>query len=491
MDKLPNSREAFEQKLDELLSGNPASVRSLMLTLFDVIIELREENRELKARLNQNSHNSSKPPSSDGLRKPQRPNLRSKTGKKRGGQFGHKGKTLQFVSNPTKVELHMAKDCEGCPHAAECRRTYTANEPRQVTDISFTVSVVEHRLVDVPNCLRRGGRMVGEFPQGVNSPLQYGSNLLALCAVLNTEGAMSVNRVSKILGGAFNVSLSPATVLAATRKCAEAVDDVYNEIGARIANEPLAHFDETSVRIDGKNHWAHVAATRDYTHLAVSVKRGSEGMREAGVLPFFNGIAVTDCWQSYWRFPNVVHATCGVHLLRELIGVIENDDKQSWAIDFKKLLKEMKTTKDDLLNTGILEATSEQKRKFSDNYDELLKHAREENPDLSFLQKGKRGRKKKGKVLALIERLENLKDAVCRFFNDFFVPFDNNEGERSCRIFKVKTKIAGCFRTVARATDFANVLSYTATGKKRGHSAFESICLALQGKPESVLAFCN
>ena len=448
---------------------------------------LREENKRLKAQLNQNSRNSSRPPSSDGLRKPIRPNLRKKTGKQVGGQPGHEGKTLSLATEPTRIEFHMAKDCEGCPHAIECQRAYATSELRQVVDIDFTISITGHKTVNVPVCPLHRRRMVGEFPQSVNAPMQYGSNLLAFCTVLNTEDSMSVDRISKIVGGAFGIPLSAATVLATTRNCAKAVDEVYREIGSRIANEPRAHFDETSARCNGKNLWAHVAATQGYTYLAVCDQRGEQGMREAGIILFFRGIAVTDCWKSYWKFPNVVHAICGVHLLRELIGVIENDKKQTWAVKFKQLLEDTKALKDKLLVAGCTEASAKQKRQFSETYDNLLKLGRKQNPDSSSLHTHKRGWKKKGKTLALIERLEKLKDAVCRFFNDFTVPFDNNEGERACRIVKVKTKVAGCFRTKWGAQVFAKIQSYIATAKKHGISAFESICMAFQGKSMCVL----
>ena len=478
--------EKLEAIITELLEEN-ARLREENARLREENAKLREENKQLKAQLNQNSRNSSRPPSSDGLRKPNRPNLRKKTGKRVGGQPGHEGKTLSLATEPTRIEFHMAKDCEGCSHAIECRRAYATSELRQVVDIDFTISITGHKTVDVPVCPLHRRRMAGEFPQSVNAPMQYGSNLLAFCTVLNTEGSMSVDRISKIVGGAFGIPLSAATVLAATRNCAKAVDEVYREIGSRIANEPLAHFDETSARCNGKNLWTHVAATQGYTYLAVCDQRGEQGMREAGILPFFRGIAVTDCWKSYWKFPDVVHATCGVHLLRELIGVIENDEKQTWAVKFKRFLEDTKALKDKLLIAGCAEASAKQKRKFSKTYDKLLKLGRKQNPDCSSLQTHKRGRKKKGKALALIERLEKLKDAVCRFFNDFTVPFDNNEGERACRIVKVKTKIAGCFRTKGGAQVFAKIQSYIATAKKHGVSAFESICMAFQGKSRCVL----
>ena len=453
------------------------------------IAALEEKVKEQEVRLHKNSHNSSKPPSSDGLKKPKIPNLRTKTGKSKGGQPGHEGKTLEFTADPTETIRHMAKGCAGCPHAGECTRLYCTNEARQVTNVSIEVSVIEHRIVDVPECPMSGGRMTGEFPKGVNAPMQYGTDVLALAATLNTEGAMGADRVHQVLGGAFGIPLSPATVLSATKRCAEAVTDTYSEIGSRIADGDLAHFDETSTRMNGTNLWAHAAATDEYTHLSICDKRGEAGMREAGILQRFKGVAVTDCWSPYWAFVSIIHALCCAHLLRELIGIIENYANQSWAKAFKELLLEMKSTKERLVASGKTEASYYYKHKFSKEYDRIIQLGHSENPEPPPPPGRKKGRKKKGKVLALIVRLEKHKADVCRFFDDFSVPFDNNEAERSCRIIKVKTKVSGCFRTKEGAQDFAKVQSYTATGKKHGIPAYEAIRQAFLGNPDCVLSY--
>lgn len=66
----------------------------------------------------------------------------------------------------------------------------------------------------------------------------------------------------------------------------------------------------------------------DYTYLSIQQKRGHLGMDAIGILPNFQGIAVHDCWASYWKYPNVEHDICCAHLLRELNGVIENHPEQ-------------------------------------------------------------------------------------------------------------------------------------------------------------------
>jgi transposase len=86
-------------------------------TLIELTLGLSMRIDELEARLNKNSSNSSKPPSSDGLKKPPKPNpksLRGKSGKNSGGQKGHKGDTLKQVTTPDIVITHTPNDCDIC-----------------------------------------------------------------------------------------------------------------------------------------------------------------------------------------------------------------------------------------------------------------------------------------------------------------------------------------------------------------------------------------
>ena len=85
--------------------------------------------------------------------------------------------------------------------------------------------------------------------------------------------------------------------------------------------------DETGIRVKGKLHWVHTASNAHLTHLFVHQKRGKEAIdSEASILPEYTGRAVHDCWASYFNTAQFQHALCGAHLLRELKGLIENND---------------------------------------------------------------------------------------------------------------------------------------------------------------------
>jgi transposase len=323
----------------------------------------------------------------------------------------------------------------------------------------------------------------GEFPDDIKTTVQYGENLQALTVALNTVGAVSVNRTHEILSGVFGIPLSTGTVSNMVGRCSINLIGILDRIRQTITTAEIIHNDETGTRVDGKTLWVHNASISKYTHLTISEKRGQEGMDDAGVLPDFLGISVHDCWAPYWKYPNIFHALCCAHLLRELIGVEENHPDQKWATAFIELLLEMKKAKELAIDLGEKQLHPDIIQKFERLYDQVIKQGLEENP-LPEKTKKKRGRIKKGKVLALIERLEKYKESVCLFINNFDVPFDNNQAERDVRMIKTKTKVSGCFRSLLGAQNYLRIMSYVGTVKKHGISAYEAIRQAVIGNPD-------
>ena len=141
--------------------------------------------------------------------------------------------------------------------------------------------------------------------------------------------------------------------------------------------------------------------------MTVSKKRGYEGIKSAGILPDYRGIIVHDCWTSYWKFNNVTHSVCCAHLLRELNGIAENHPEQAWARKFKEHLLRMKRAKDKAIAAGKDYLSVFTIQKYKREYDIIIKEAYAQNPIAEPVRK-KRGRVKRGKILALIDRLKKL-----------------------------------------------------------------------------------
>jgi transposase len=296
---------------------------------------------------------------------------------------------------------------------------------------------------------------------------------------------VSINRTHEILSGDFGVPISTGTISAMVAGCAQSVVPTVSEIKEAIKTEPLIHSDETGVNADKKTAWAHVASTDKLTYIDVHENRGQKGMDAIGILMAFMGTVIHDCWASYFHYA-VRHGLCVAHLLRELIGVSENTG-QVWARSLIDLLLSMKHTKENLLSHGYSMASAYYIRKYRRMLDTIMAEALIHNP-VPVREPGKRGRVKRGKTGSLVDRLISYKDMYMLFFTDFSVPFDNNQAERDIRMFKVKLKVSGCFRTLKGAKDFAAITSYVSTARKHGFPAFQSIKDALLNNPFSLVS---
>ena len=470
---------------DELMKLDKSEIITILLSALSTIEEqsaqIKEQSAkivELESRLNQNSRNSSKPPSSDVFTKPQ--SLRKPSGKKRGGQPGHKGSGFKLSHPPDLIVSHPPPICSSCSDADACMATPHVSNRRYEVDIEITAKITEHQVLRV-TCPRTDELLTGNFPVGITSTVQYGANLTALAVSLNTIGMVSLNHTHEILSDVFGVPLSIATIATMVKKCSQAVLKTVSAVKDALLREPLIHCDETSIRVDDRLNWAHVASTKTLTYISVEEKRGKEGMDSAGILPNYLGTAIHDCWSSYFKYDRIRHGLCCSHLLRELTAVTEKHH-QKWAQKLTDLLLEMKKTKERLICEGQYEAPEPVWQKYSHKYDEILGDAQEENLLPEKVAK-KKGRPKRGEVGSLVDRLVLRKHQWLLFFTDWSVPFSNNQAERDFRLFKVKQKVAGCFRTKEGADDFARITSFVSTARKRGISPFFAIKDALLNQP--------
>lgn len=474
----------FIEKID-ILTSLIVEQTSTINKLTETIATLTEENERLKEQLNKNSKNSSKPPSSDGFNKPKPKSLRKNSGKNQGAQKGHKGTSFSLTKEPDAFVSHVPSHCNGCHLFGQCTSCGIKNKRYEV-DVVVETKVTQHQILAFQCPKLNNAIIAGSFPENINSTMQYGVNLKALAVALNTIGMVSIGRTHEILSDLLCIPISTGTIHKMVTECADRLAPVIEEIKTRIIDSPIANFDETGTRVDKKIRWVHNASNSKYTYLTVEDKRGHEGITSSGILPRFRGIAVHDCWASYWKYDDVTHSVCCAHLLRELTGIIENNPTQPWAQDMLDLLLKMKKIRDKAVSMGKENLSYYYTHGFKKSYFSIIEKARELNPIPEKIP-GKRGRQGKGKLRALIERLFDYEGAVCLFTKNFNVPFDNNQAERDVRMVKVKTKVSGCFRTRNGAQDFLDIMSYIGTAKKHGKSPLSALKNALLG--ESNLIF--
>ncbi len=461
-------------ELEEIIRQQAARIESLMQKLAEQELLIAD----LQEKLNKNSHNSSKPPSSDGLAKPKPKSLRKRSGKKPGGQKGHEGSGFCLSEQVEDFVAHKPAECENCPMKGQCK-SCGRSEMRNVVDVEIITKVTGH-YTETYMCPMRDGEIIsGEFPEGVNSSIQYGKGVKALVIALNTAGMMSIHRVHEILNSLLGLPMSTGFIASAVQDFGDHISGIVEKIKGALEKADVVNCDETGTRVEGTNYWVHSACNKEYTYLSVQPKRGCAGMTEADFLPDYKGIIIHDCWSPYWNFQNVLHGLCCAHLLRELAGAIENAPEISeWARQMTELLLEMNCRCHEVRANGGTVLPDDEISAYERRYDEIITLAYATNP-VPEQPKGKRGKPKRGKRLALIDRLKEHKGEVCLFVHNLRVPFTNNLAEQSVRMVKVKTKVSGCFRTKAGASCFIKIMSFLQTARKHNSNAFSSILATL------------
>ena len=459
-------------------------------SLQDTISSLQATIKELQRQLGLNSQNSSKPPSTDGFKKPRTKSLRQSSGKKVGGQKAHKGSCQKIPHEPDEVKQHYPDKCLTCPHLSECKSSgsvFQCGQSRFVIDAKIETIVTEHQAMEVAHCPCSNEKLSATFPSDVKAYTQYGSTISVLATIFNTFGAVSTNRIQTIFKNLLDVTISEATILSMIDKGASLVTDTVKQIKAHIeTNSDIAHADETGLNVNSQKYWVHTASTDKYTYLILHKRRGLEGVKANGAIVDYKGVVVHDCWGPYFKLDNIKHSVCCAHILRELNGVIDAEESHVWAKRFKHLLLNMKKSKEQALDSNKTELDESLLKLLLKEYDEILDYADIEFPSPQKVEGKGRGRAKKGKTRSLIERLRKLKDEVCRFVKDFTVPFDNNLAERDLRNIKTKIKVSGCFRNTDGAENYLKIMSYIGTAKKNGINAVKALKAAFDGTPNII-----
>jgi transposase len=445
--------------------------------------ELAAQVQALQARLAKDSHNSSKPPSSDGLRRKTK-SLRHRSGKKPGGQLGHRGETLRLVAIPDEVVEHRPAVCAHC-QTPLAEAEVVLRERRQVQELPPVVRLVvcEHQVLHVrcPHCAHVSP---GTFPAEASSRAQYGARVRALAVYLVEQQHLPLGRVQQLLADLLGLRLARGTLVGWMQQAARVLEPVERHIKDALSHAPVLHHDETGVRRAGKLAWAHVTRTSRLTHYAVHPKRGHEAMDAIGILPTYRGVSVHDGWDSYGLYHACRHALCNVHHLRELT-FLEEHYHQGWATDLKALLREMKAATDHARTAGELRLAPRVRADFLHRYQALLKAGLAANPPPPDHERppGQRGRLAQSPARNLLERLLLQQDKVLAFLDDLAIPFDNNQAERDLRGLKVQQKVSGCFRSDRGADAYATIRGYLATLRKQGQALLAALTMVFTGQP--------
>jgi len=459
-------------------------VEELIAALRAEIVMLRAEVAELKRRLGQDSVTSSKPPSSDGLKKKPRiaGSLREPSGRPSGGQKGHKGDTLRQAAEPDRIVRHEASHCRHCQSRLPAG-TAQGVEARQVFDlIERPLIVTEHR-ASIYRCGGCRGVTKAAFPKGVVSSTQYGERIKAAAIYLNVQQLIPEDRAAEALSDLFGAPLlCPASLTAWVRQKARDLERVHAGIGARLAEAKVRHLDETGLRVAGKLHWLHTTSSEAFTFYRAEDKRGA--------IPFDlkGGVIVHDGFVSYGALGQVDHALCNAHHLRELKALIELDG-EAWARPMRDTLIAANAAVRKARDSGAKALAPDQVETFVEKYWQAVRAGLTFHRALPSLERRSqsRGRLKHRPGFNLLTRLKTFKDDVLRFLVDFDVPFTNNLAERDIRMTRVKMKISGAFRTLVGAKHFACLRSILSTARKQGYDILQTLAATPDAVTQAIL----
>jgi transposase len=442
------------------------------------IQQLEARVHDLETRLSKNSSNSSKPPSSDGLKKKTK-SQREKSDKKPGGQQGHMGKGLTQIEKPDVIVTHTPSHCDECGLNLGAV-TGVCAEKRQVFDIPQpTVEVTEHRVEEKKcPCCKAMNRAV--FPENIRGPVQYGERVQALTVYFAHQHFIPVDRLCQIFEDIFGVAISSGTCANVDEKLFLKLESFERSLKIYLLAARVLHFDETGMRCEKKLHWVHVASSQVATLYTIHPKRGQEAMDAAGILPEFNGIAVHDHWFPYFSYKQIIHALCNTHHLRELTFIHEQE-KEDWAKQMKDFLILGKQEVEKYAEVGILPRGI--LRQLEQTYAQIISRGLEYHAQLTPLPKGKRGRPKQRDGKNLLDRLQEKQNCVLQFMYNFAVPFTNNQGEQDIRMVKLKQKISGCFRKLRGGQIFCRIRSYISTARKQDWNIWDALAEAIRGSP--------
>lgn len=451
--------------------------------------ELKRRNSELESNLVKDSHNSSRPPSTDPPWGKRTRSLRQPTTKRPGGQPGHKGQTKTFSAHPTKQIVHRPQHCKHCQSSLESA-TVVSNERRQIIDIvPARLRVTEHR-AEVKRCAGCGKTTKGEFPVEAKSAVQYGPGVKARALYLLHYQMIPYRRTAEAMRELFGCDLSSGTINNIVKEAAGRLIEAELKIKKKLRRSPVIHVDETGLRVNKQCYYVHVTSTPKLTHYLVDPHRGRAAVEAIDILPRYRGTCVHDGWPVYSLYSRCTHALCGAHLLRELTYFIEaNAEQKSWAEPLKSLLLEIKSEVERGREAGNRRLDADRQAAFIAQYQEIIKEGLKLNRGAGSKagsDKVQDRRETDGicqQAGRLLRRMESRRSEVLRFMTDFSVPFDNNQAERDLRMVKLKQKVSGCFRASQDARMFCRLRTYLSTFRKQGRRTFTALKTIFQPLP--------
>jgi transposase len=402
--------------------------------------------------------------------------IKKQGGKKQpGGQKNHPPSFLKINGAQEREPVfHYPGKCVHCPNIERCKEEGRLRKFATSHGYDTEIIIVHrvHLQYEASNCLNDGKQFRENFPQIIGARY-YEENIQLHVITWHHIFHGSYDRIDLVAKDLFGISLSAGTAHNIIQRDSAKIlaggfmDAIRFYV---LLFEKVAGADETSANVAGITAWVHTVATDNVTLLSPHWRRGYEGAIHAGVLQFFTGTLISDCWSAYFKEIFVCrHSICDGHILRELVAAAYFRS-QSWAIRMFDFLMETLTDKEETVGRGENALPQTYLDKARENYRQIVSDGFNEIAGVTS-----------GKTYSLLNRLKKLEDAALEFAVDFNVGFTNNVSERSLRNLKVALRVAGQFKTMQGLWDYCIFQSFIDTCRKLGHNPLYMLRIALAG----------
>ena len=466
MERLDKVEHDSKQKIDTLNNRIDILEKENQILREENIL-LKDDNARLKSIINNNSSNTSLPPSTDqkGSKSANTFNGRKKTERKAGGQKGHTGVTL------TKAEIEEKIRLGKCRHEIKTVGKVSGDNyvKKYVVDLAVEPVITEIRIY-----ADETGNI--HIPQEYRSDVTYGTTVKALAVALYSEGVMSNDRIASFLNAASNgeLELSEGSVYGFCRKFADASRKSLQNLEIHMLNKKVVATDATTVTVNGKQNYIRNFSISDTVVYRAMQSKSIDALKKLEFLKKYAGTLLHDHETALYHF-GTEHAECNVHIIRYLRKNTEETGNH-WSEEMITLLCEMNKKRKEYILQGKSEFPAEIIVGYEEKYASLLKKGREENKTT----KHKYARHDEG---TLMNRMEKYKHNHLLFLYDFSVPFDDNISERDLRKAKNRQKMAGGFRKESGHKMYCDIMSIIETLKKRKMGMIENIQKLFMGTP--------
>lgn len=445
------------------------------------LIEKDKEIARLKALLNIDGSNAGIPTSQTPINKKKIiPNTRIKSGKKIGGQAGHKKHKLEKF-NAEEINDNVNFELDSCPC---CGGKLIETGEICKDELSYRFVPIKRRnhfITYKCNCCNK--EVHQNIPNRLKEENQYGSEIQSVALSLSNEGNVSMNKIRHIIRGFSHgeIDMSEGYIAKLQKKASEKLVTFKEDLYKKILTCDLLYWDDTVITINTKRGCLRFYGNEKIAYYTAHSHKDETGIKDDAILNTLSKKATVihdhNIINYKYSYQNI---ECNVHLIRDL-EKCKNNTCHEWCDKFKLLVQKIIHDRKELIanNVNIESFDIEYINDFDNQYEDILYNAIEENSTKSTTYYDKEEK-------ALINRILEYKDNYFIWMYDFSLPIDDNLSERALRGIKSKMKIAGQFQNENTAKYYADIKTYIETCYRNDINPTDALIRLMEDNPYTV-----